>query len=55
MHKLSKFENWKFIICSYNWQALDADDIADTVVYQLGLPPHAQVQDVLMRPLMQKT
>ena len=35
-------------------QALEADDIADTVVYQLGLPPHAQVQDVIMRPVTQK-
>ena len=36
-------------------QALDADEIADTVIYQLGLPPHAQVQDVLIRPLQQQT
>ncbi|XP_067931696.1 dehydrogenase/reductase SDR family member 11-like [Watersipora subatra] len=34
-------------------KALEAEDIAQTVVYQLGLPAHAQVQDVLIRPLQQ--
>ncbi|XP_067933981.1 dehydrogenase/reductase SDR family member 11-like [Watersipora subatra] len=31
-------------------KALEVDELAETVVYQLGLPAHAQVQDVIMLP-----
>jgi len=34
-------------------KCLQADDIADSVVYALSAPPHVQVHDILMRPTNQ--
>ncbi|GFT92051.1 hypothetical protein NPIL_676911 [Nephila pilipes] len=36
-------------------QALQAKDIADSVLYIMGTPPHVEVHDILMRPLEQAT
>ncbi|KAI4454440.1 dehydrogenase/reductase sdr family member 11 [Holotrichia oblita] len=30
---------------------LEADDVADAVIYVLSTPPHVQVQDIFLRPL----
>ncbi|GJQ81331.1 hypothetical protein Trydic_g20543 [Trypoxylus dichotomus] len=30
---------------------LEADDVADAVLYILSTPPHVQVQDIMLRPL----
>ncbi len=32
-----------------------AEDVAAAVVYALSAPPHVDVNDVLMRPVQQKT
>ncbi|GFR28222.1 hypothetical protein TNCT_436161 [Trichonephila clavata] len=38
-----------------SFQALQSKDIADTVLYILGSPPHVEVHDILVRPLEQAT
>lgn len=35
------------------FKVLEADDIANSVVYALGSPPHMQVHDILIRPTHQ--
>ncbi|KAF8765105.1 Dehydrogenase/reductase SDR family member 11 like protein [Argiope bruennichi] len=34
-------------------KALQSSDIADTVVYILGAPPHVEVHDIMLRPFDQ--
>ncbi len=35
------------------FKVLEADDVAEAVVYMLSCPPHVQVHDILMRPTEQ--
>ncbi|KAK9830639.1 hypothetical protein WJX81_008303 [Elliptochloris bilobata] len=37
------------------FQCLQAEDVAAAVVYALSAPPHVDVNDILMRPVQQKT
>ena len=37
------------------FKVLEADDVAEAVVYMLSCPPHVQVHDILMRPTEQPT
>ncbi|KAK3089947.1 hypothetical protein FSP39_007882 [Pinctada imbricata] len=39
-------------ICSM-FKCLEADDVADALVYALGAPPHVQIHDILFRPTEQ--
>ena len=37
------------------FKVLDANDVAEGVVYMLSCPEHVQVHDILMRPTEQPT
>lgn len=41
-------------ICSH-FKCLEAEDLADAVIYALSAPAHVQVHDILMRPTEQKS
>ncbi len=37
------------------FKVLEADDVAEAVVYMLSCPEHVQIHDILMRPTEQPT
>ena len=44
----------EFVENTKRMEALRAEDIADSVLYAVGSPPHVNVNEILIRPITQE-